>query len=47
VLVGIANELGIPVRYVGVGEKMDDLRDFSARAFADALFAESETPRAG
>ncbi len=37
-LIGIANELKIPVRYVGVGEKMGDLQDFSAKEFAQALF---------
>ena len=38
VIVGISNELGFPVRYVGVGEKKDDLRDFIARDFVEALF---------
>jgi fused signal recognition particle receptor len=38
VIVGLADELGIPVRYVGVGEAVDDLRDFDAREFVDALF---------
>ena len=37
VVVAIAEELGIPVKLVGLGEKIDDLRDFDARAFADAL----------
>jgi fused signal recognition particle receptor len=41
VLVGLADEFGIPVRYVGVGETAEDLRDFSADEFVDALFAES------
>lgn len=41
VLVGISNELNIPVRYIGIGEKMDDLRDFNARDFAEALFADT------
>lgn len=39
VLVGISNELKMPVRYIGIGEKMDDLRDFNARDFTEALFA--------
>jgi fused signal recognition particle receptor len=39
VILGISNELKIPIRFVGVGEKMDDLRDFSAGEFAEALFA--------
>jgi len=40
VLVGLADEFGIPVRYVGVGEAVEDLRDFSARAFVGALFGD-------
>ena len=40
VIVGLADELGIPVRYVGVGEGVEDLRDFSADEFVDALFEE-------
>lgn len=39
VLVGLADEFGIPVRYVGVGEAPEDLRDFDAEEFVDALFA--------
>jgi len=38
VVVAIAEELKIPVRLIGVGEAADDLQDFDARAFADALF---------
>jgi fused signal recognition particle receptor len=45
VLVGISNELKIPVRYIGVGEKMHDLRDFNARDFVEALFAEKDRDR--
>ena len=41
VIVGLADEFGIPVNYVGVGEGIEDLRDFDAREFVDALF-ESE-----
>ena len=40
VIVGLADEFEIPVRYVGVGEGVDDLRDFDAREFVDALFPE-------
>ena len=43
VIVGISKELKIPIRYVGIGEKMDDLRDFNARQFADALFSTDES----
>ena len=40
VIVGLAEEFGIPVRFVGVGEGVEDLRDFEAEEFVDALFAE-------
>ncbi len=40
VIIGMSNELKIPVRYIGVGEKMDDLREFDAREFAEALFSD-------
>lgn len=39
VILGISNELKIPIRFIGVGEKMDDLRDFHAGQFAEALFS--------
>lgn len=42
-IVGISNELKIPVRFIGIGEKMDDLRDFNARDFVDAMFAGADT----
>jgi len=38
VVIAIAEEFGLPVKLVGVGEKIDDLRDFDPPAFADALF---------
>src|SRR6516225_7031127 len=37
IAVAIARELNLPVRFVGVGEKMDDLLEFDARAFVDSL----------
>jgi fused signal recognition particle receptor len=40
VILGIADQLRIPVRYIGVGETVDDLRDFDADAFATALLDE-------
>jgi len=40
VVIGISDELGLPVRYVGVGEKVADLRPFSPHEFVEALFAE-------
>ncbi len=39
VVLGIAQEVGVPVRYVGVGEGLYDLRDFDPRPFVQALFA--------
>src|SRR3954462_12191367 len=39
VVVAIARELGVPVRYVGVGEKAGDLIPFDPQAFVDSLFA--------
>ena len=36
--VPIISELGIPIKLVGVGEGMEDLEDFSAKDFAEALF---------
>lgn len=39
IIISIHNELGIPVKLVGVGEKLDDLQEFNARDFAEALFA--------
>lgn len=40
IIISIHKELGIPVKLVGVGEKIDDLQEFSAEAFVDALFDE-------
>src|SRR5262245_3280765 len=40
VAVAIANDLKIPIRYVGVGEAIDDLLPFDATAYVDALFTE-------
>ena len=37
-IIGIKEELNIPVKWVGVGERLDDLRPFNAKEFADALF---------
>jgi fused signal recognition particle receptor len=38
ILVSISDELKIPIRYIGIGEKAEDLREFNARDFVDALF---------
>jgi fused signal recognition particle receptor len=39
VIVAIARELGLPIRFVGVGEKVEDLLPFDPEAFIDSLFA--------
>lgn len=39
VAVAVAGELGLPVRFVGVGEQAEDLQPFSPKEFAEALFA--------
>lgn len=38
VVLAIKNELGIPVKFIGVGEQIDDLQPFNPTAFADGLF---------
>lgn len=38
VVISIKNTLNIPVRYIGVGEAIEDLQEFNAREFAEALF---------
>jgi fused signal recognition particle receptor len=40
IVIAIAKELGIPVKYIGVGEKLDDLADFDPGAFAEALLGQ-------
>ena len=37
IVVAVADALQIPVKYIGVGEQMDDLMPFDAQAFIDAL----------
>ena len=39
VVIGIVNEFDIPVRYIGIGEQVDDLRPFDAKQFTESLFA--------
>jgi len=41
VVLGISDELGLPVRFVGVGERVEDLREFNPAEFVDALFDSS------
>ena len=38
IVVAIAKEMKIPVKLVGVGEKLEDLREFSPQSFIEALF---------
>lgn len=42
VIVGIANEFDIPIRFVGIGEDMDDLQPFDAKRFVEALFLDND-----
>ncbi|MBN0759586.1 signal recognition particle-docking protein FtsY [Pseudomonas aeruginosa] len=42
VIFALAKQFGLPIRYIGVGEGIDDLRTFEADAFVQALFAERE-----
>ncbi|HWN56471.1 MAG TPA: signal recognition particle-docking protein FtsY, partial [Methylomirabilota bacterium] len=42
VVVGIAERLKIPVRFVGLGEELEDLREFDGREFVEALFASDD-----
>ena len=42
VILAICDEFKLPVRFVGVGEKVDDLREFHASDFSDALFASGD-----
>ena len=45
IVIAVKGEIGAPVKLIGVGEKLDDLQDFSAAEFVDALFARDETPQ--
>ena len=40
IAVAIASELDVPVKYIGVGEKIDDMQPFNAKMFVDALISE-------
>lgn len=42
VVLAVSRELELPVKLIGVGESVEDLRDFEARAFVQALFEEEE-----
>lgn len=38
IAIAIQSEMNIPVKYIGIGEKIDDLQKFDADSFVDALF---------
>lgn len=38
IILGISHQLKLPVRYIGIGEKIDDLRPFDPKAFVEAIF---------
>ncbi|MBW2733356.1 MAG: signal recognition particle-docking protein FtsY [Deltaproteobacteria bacterium] len=40
VVLGITNELALPVRFIGIGEQVDDLRPFNPSAFVEALYSQ-------
>ena len=40
-VVAIQKELGLPIKFIGLGEQPDDLQPFDAKQFAQALFEES------
>ncbi len=42
IILAVCNELKLPVRYIGLGERAEDLREFSPEDFADALFGKLE-----
>ena len=44
IIFAIASKLGLPIRFVGVGEQVEDLRPFLAAEFVEALFAEQPAP---
>jgi fused signal recognition particle receptor len=42
IIFAIAKKVGLPIRFIGVGEKIDDLRQFEAADFVDALLGREE-----
>jgi len=46
IIFAIARNLGIPIRFIGLGEQPEDLQPFSAKAFVDALFEKDARQRA-
>ena len=41
IVIAVADALQIPVKYIGVGEKIDDLMEFDAQTFVESLLPES------
>ena len=41
VVIGISDQFKIPVKYIGIGERMEDLQVFNRRAFVDSLFGKN------
>ena len=41
-VIGISDQFKIPVKYIGLGEKIDDLQVFDKRAFVESLFGEKK-----
>jgi fused signal recognition particle receptor len=46
VILGICDELRVPVRYIGIGESVSDLREFDPHAFVSALYSHTESAEA-
>jgi fused signal recognition particle receptor len=44
ILIAIARKLGVPVRFIGIGEAIEDLEPFNAAAFASAMLDQEQTP---
>ena len=43
IVANVCREIKIPVRFIGIGEQMDDLRDFDSQEFVEALFSRDDT----
>ncbi len=47
IIFSIADKFKLPIRYIGTGEGIDDLREFNAKEFIDALFSKEEDSEQG
>ena len=45
IVINICHDLQIPIRFIGIGEKLEDLRNFEPHEFIEALFANNTVPR--